>query len=245
MKDIQNRIVGVVGTQGSGKSTWIKNHLRHSPRVFAFDPLAEFTAIENRFESVSRVEQFFQWVNKNERESWAARFVPAGDLEEAIEQVCPLIYKQGNSLFVCEEISLYTKPGSVTPEFGRLVRTGRHKEISFVWASQRPSECAKSITALTNLWVLFRVREPLDLEAISRRCGSEIANRVSVLTGHDYLIFDAMTRELVEDSPRILRVDDSRPAPSRHRMHGVVIVRRASGGGLDRGPQKGSKKWKK
>lgn len=224
-QEIQNRIVGVVGRKGAGKSTYIRSHLGVCPRVFLFDVMAEYDSIPNRLETISGVERFFQWAK--DRDTWACRFVPGGDLEEAIEQICPLVYRQGSCLFVCEEIALYTRPGSVTAEFGKLIRTGRHKEISVVWATQRPAECAKSITALTDLWILFSITEPRDLDAIADRCGAEIANRVSALGQHEFIIWDVMARELIEDSPRMFMLDEVRPAPaSRRRERGMVILRR-------------------
>ena len=229
VREIQNRIVGVVGRKGAGKSTYIRSHLGVCPRVFAFDPMDEFDAIPNSFETISRAEQFFQWAK--DRDTWAGRYVPGGDLEEAIEQVCPLVYRQGSCVFICEEIALYTRPGSVTSAFGKLVRTGRHKEISVVWATQRPAECAKSITALTDLWILFSITEPRDLDAIADRCGEEIANRVSALGQHDFIIWDVMAREVIEDSPRMFMLDDVRPALPRRRARGMVIFRRKKDSG--------------
>ena len=221
-REIQNRIVGIVGRKGAGKSTFIQSHLRASPRVFAFDVMDEMAVIPNRLGSIRGVERFFAFAGG--RDSWAARYVPEGDLEEAIDQVCPLVYERRNLLFVCEEIALYTRPGSVTPAFGKLVRTGRHREISLVWATQRPAECAKSITALTDLWVLFSVTEPRDLDAVADRCGAGVSERVASLGPHEFIIWDVQARELIEDSPWLFRLD-VRPVARRRRFGRIVIVR--------------------
>jgi hypothetical protein len=202
-REIQNRIIACVGRKGVGKSTWLGAHLTYCPRVVVFDPLDEYDAVSNRIESLRRLEQFLKW--SRDREAFAGRYVPAGEPEEEIEQVAALVYDRGSLCLVCEEIALYTQPGYAPPLLGKLVRTGRHRGIDICWATQRPAECSKTITALTDLWVLFRLTEPRDIEAVSVRCGPEIADRVANLLQHEHFVWDAVSREVIEDSPRLLK----------------------------------------
>lgn len=201
--DIQNRIVACVGRKGAGKSTWLSAHLGYCPRFVIFDPLDEYSIVSNRIESLRRLERFLNW--SLDRQTFAARYVPSGEPEEEIEQVSALVYERGDLCLVCEEIALYTHPGYVPPLLGKLVRTGRHRRIDFCWATQRPAECSKTITALTDLWVLFSLTEPRDIEAVATRCGPETAERVGHLGLHDHFVWDAVSREVIEDSPRLLK----------------------------------------
>lgn len=202
-RDIQNRIIACVGRKGAGKSTWLGTHLAYCPRVVVFDPLDEYDSVLNRIESLHRLEQFLKW--SRGRETFSCRYIPAAEPEEEIEHITPLVYDRGSLCLVCEEIALYTQPGYVPPLLGKLVRTGRHREIDLCWATQRPAECSKTITALTDIWVLFSLTEPRDIEAVSLRCGPEIADRVVNLAQHDHFVWDAVSREVIEDSPRLLK----------------------------------------
>ncbi len=202
-REVQNRILACVGRKGVGKSTWLSAHLAYTPRLVVFDPLDEYDSVSNRIESLRRLEQFLNW--SRDRGAFACRYVPAGEPEEEIERVARLVYDRGGLCLVCEEIALYSQPGYVPPLLGKLVRTGRHRGIDLCWATQRPAECSKTVTALTDLWVLFSLTEPRDIEAISARCGSDIADRVANLARHEHFVWDAVSRKVIEDSPRLLK----------------------------------------
>jgi len=205
MKEIQNRIVGVVGRKGTGKSSRLRKMLQYCPRFVVFDVMSEYSDQDdkNRFESPERLSQFLKW--SQQQSTFAGIYVPSGDLEEEIEEASRLVYARGNLCFACEEIPLYTYPGYMPPLFGKLIRTGRHQQIDVVWTAQRAAEVPKTVTALTDVWILFSQVEPRDLSALADRGGREVAERVAGLGLHDYFIWDAVTHEEVEDSPRLLK----------------------------------------
>lgn len=137
--------------------------------------------------------------------AFAATFVPSGELDEEIEEVARLIYARGELCFVCEEIPLYTQAGYMPPLLGKLIRTGRHQQIDIVWTAQRAAEVPRTMTSLTDQWVLFSQTEPRDLSALADRCGREVADRVAGLGLHDYFLWDSITHAELEDSPRLLK----------------------------------------
>src|SRR5581483_7384704 len=121
MREVQNRIVGVVGRKGSGKSTRLGEMLRYCPRFIVFDVMGEHARKNNnRFESPAKLAQFLKW--SREQQTLAGIYVPSGELEEEIEDVSRLIYARGNLCFVCEEVPLYTQAGYMPPIFGKLIR---------------------------------------------------------------------------------------------------------------------------
>ncbi len=83
---------------------------------------------------------------------------------------------------------------------GKLIRTGRHRQIDITWTAQRASECARTLTSLTDEFVLFSQTEPRDLDAIAARCGDEVARKVAELGRHDYITWDVGARRLLEHS---------------------------------------------
>ena len=204
MTEIQNRIVGVVGRKGSGKSTRVHDLLRYCPRFVVFDVMGEHAGQEgNRLESLASLAHFLKW--SREQQTFAGTYVPSGELDEEIEEVSRLVYARGDLCFVCEEVPLYTQAGYMPPLFGKLIRTGRHQQIDIVWTAQRAAEVPRTVTSLTDLWVLFSQTEPRDLSALADRCGREVADRIAGLGLHDYFLWDAVTHGELEDSPRLLK----------------------------------------
>ena len=204
MTEIQNRIVGVVGRKGSGKSTRVDELLLYCPRFVVFDVMGEHAGENgNRLETPSHLAEFLKW--SRDESTFATTYVPSGELDEEIEEVSRLVYARGQLCFVCEEVPLYTQAGYMPPLFGKLIRTGRHQQIDFVWTAQRAAEVPRTITSLTDLWVLFSQTEPRDLSALADRCGREVADRVAGLGLHDYFLWDVVTHGDLEDSPRLLK----------------------------------------
>jgi len=204
MTEIQNRIVGVVGRKGSGKSTRVQVLLRYCPRFVVFDVMGEHAKENgNRLETTRQLSEFLRW--SRQQPAFAATFVPSGELDEEIEEVARLIYARGELCFVCEEVPLYIQAGYMFPLFGKLIRTGRHQQIDIVWTAQRAAEVSRTVTSLTDQWVLFSQTEPRDLSALADRCGREVADRVVGLGLHDYFLWDSITHAELEDSPRLLK----------------------------------------
>jgi hypothetical protein len=205
MTDFQNQVAGVVGRKGSGKSTRVATLMKYCPRIVAWDPMEDHTdLLSDAFEGVDdELDEYFTqaWRAK----TFACSFAPAEDLEEEFEEICRLVYAYGRMLFVVEEAPLVLKAGYMPPAFGRIVRTGRHRQIDLLWTAQRASEVARTLTSATDIWIFYSQTEPRDLDAIAERCGREIADQVAVLGLHDSFIWDVIERQIMPDSPRLLK----------------------------------------
>lgn len=96
----------------------------------------------------------------------------------------PLIHtleKIGNLTFFIDESHQVCDAWNSTNGFLKLIRMGRHYGINIVWISQRFATVSRELTANTDALILFRLREPLDIQAIRNRCGEEVAHRVQNL----------------------------------------------------------------
>ena len=140
MSDLQNRIVGVVGRKGSGKSTRVATLLKYCPPVFAFDPMCDHVELlPDAFEGVdAELDEYFRQARRTK--TFACSFAPAENLEEDFEEVCHLVYDYRRMLFVVEEAPLVLKAGYMPPAFGRIVRTGRHRQIDLLWTRKIAAE---------------------------------------------------------------------------------------------------------
>ncbi len=205
MTELQNKIVGIVGRKGTGKSSHLGRLLRYCPCFVVFDVMGEHAPSDakNRFETPAQLERFLKW--SRGQQTFACTYIPAGEMAEEIEEVASLVYARGHVCFACEEVPLYTQAGYMPPLLGKLIRTGRHQRIDICWTAQRAAEVPKTLTALTDLWVLFSQTEPRDLSALADRCGRDTADRVAGLGLHDHFVWDAVSHEEIEDSPRLLK----------------------------------------
>lgn len=199
---MQNLIVGVVGRRGSGKSTIVKPMLQRCPRLFMWDAMGEHDWIPNRFATLDELPPFLNW--SQQQPQFAGAYIPQDDdLAAEFGPVCSVLYQRGNLVFGVEEVPMLCSPGFLPPAFDRIIRLGRHKRLSVVWTAQRMNEVARRLTAATDVFVIFSHTEPVDLEAITYRCGQETAARVAQLGHHDHLIWTVASTGQVGSADQI------------------------------------------
>jgi len=75
-------------------------------------------------------------------------------------------------LFV-DEIDNYFSPHNPNPDLLRIIRYGRHFNLSLVGISQRPASVCKDLIAQADYKVIFRASEPNDLAYIRKWAGIE------------------------------------------------------------------------
>jgi len=190
--DLQNKVVGVVGRKGSGKSRIFQRILQRCPRVLVFDTMGEHGWIPNRFNSLEGVGRFLAWASLQDK--YAGSLVPQDEIEPAFSQIAEWVYDQGGMTLGVEEVPFLCSPAYVPPGLDRIVRLGRHHEIDLIYTGQRMAEVARRLTAATDVFILFQHTEPRDLDAIVARCGREIAEQVSELPAHGWLEWNAVSR---------------------------------------------------
>ena len=189
----QNKIIGVAGRKGSGKSTIAREILQRSNRLFLFDTMGEHAWVPERFENEQEAVMFL--METPYRETFIGSLIPSGDdFAAEFSEVCVEVYDAGNMLFGVEEIPMLSTAGFVPKKFNKIVRLGRHRNLSILYTAQRLSECPRALTSATDIFILFCHSEPRDLDAISDRCGGEIARKVQELGDHGFLIWDVLER---------------------------------------------------
>ncbi len=86
------------------------------------------------------------------------------DSENAENLFLETISHLKNRTIVIEEIDRFCSPYWIEPRLDRLVRYGRHKNISIIGVSRRPVEIHRNLTANANEIISFRMIEPNDLK---------------------------------------------------------------------------------
>lgn len=186
----QNRIVGIIGRKGRGKSTELQKLLVSRDRIVVIDPNGEHDSWSpNEVDSIDDLREFFGWSRKQRQ--WATTFVPGEDIDEDVSAASRLIFQSASDCVVAfDEITEYCSAGYAPRPFSRLVRRGRHRRIDIFYTSLRFAETPRRLTAQTDRFILFQQAEPSDLDGIAKRCGRDVADRVAHLKGHEQVVWD-------------------------------------------------------
>jgi len=192
-----NLIVGCVGVKGSGKSHKLREMIPFAPRAVVVDPAMDhFDYIPNKFRKPEEVFTFLEW-SKGQK-SFACAYCPEEPLGERVADVVPALLERGNLLVTIDEIPEVCDGGKVPKRIRYLIRVGRHAGIDIAYTGQRFAEIARTVTSQTDVFILFRQSEPLDLDGVAKRISREIAERVKNLGPHEFIVYDVRKQNEVE-----------------------------------------------
>lgn len=194
---MRNRLILLVGFRGSGKSTVSSGILRANNGVFVFDPHGDgaYDWIRNTARSLEHLQDYSRWRREAKPETRCAiRYVPDGRLDpfEALNDFCAWVWTWQNIWVCVEEVSESCRSVSsagMPGELRRICNQGRHKGINQLYCGLRYAEIPRPISAGADVQILFRSQEPLDLDAMRGRIGSEATEKVQGLGAHEALVF--------------------------------------------------------
>jgi hypothetical protein len=122
---------------------------------------------------------------------------------ELVESLVPDILARGDLLVVFEEMPELCEGGKVPKKLRYLVRIGRHAGIDIAYTGQRFSEIARTLTAQTDVFILFRQSEPIDLDGLARRTSRDVAEQVKNLQPQQFIVYDVRKQAEVEFTPAL------------------------------------------
>ena len=190
----KNLIVGIAGRKGTGKSEVTRDIGEKCSRWYHFDTMGEHRWIANCQDTTDDATFWLLDVGQTSN-VFHGRYLAGEDLENDLIQISDAVWDCANLTFCVEEIPMMSGPGHAPKRFMRIVRTGRHVNVNVVWTCQRLSEAPVTLRSATDIFILFHHSEPLDLSAISQRCGNDVAVAVSKLGEHDFLVWDVTARK--------------------------------------------------
>src|SRR5205823_1534621 len=132
--------------------------------ILAWDPMADFIdVLPDSFEGVcDDLYDYFNEISADRLNTFACSVVP-DNVENEFEQLCELAYDYGRMLLVIEEAPLVCRSNYLSPIFGKIVRTGRHRGLDLLWTAQRAGEVSRALTSATDVFIFFSQTEPRDL----------------------------------------------------------------------------------
>lgn len=220
LSDRRNTIVGVVGRKGSGKSALIADVLgpRH-PRRVTFDWTGESrelyphaTTALGLADTLHAMEE----LHRADPRAWHVISVIDPDdagllLSELAPRYAPGVRSLSGALGgVCVEcgeidvIAPVSGAGASARAVTDAIARGRHHRLSFLWATQRPHQCARILSSQLDTLIAFRMHEPRDIMWLARAAGPMYAGVVQrSLAKYWSAWFDAETGEItVQDADR-------------------------------------------
>lgn len=184
-----NRIIGIVGPKGSGKSHMAadimidaeraavyqivredSNFLRAATDIFDGDIKSFCLAlIEDNFRLIYRVAEGAKKIEGNK--------IVLPDFPQFIE----CCFTRRNMMMIIDEAHFLCSPRFIPASFWESIITGRHAYLDIVYVTQRFSMVHRDLTANTQEFIFWNITEPSDLDSIEERCGTEVRNKVQNL----------------------------------------------------------------
>lgn len=157
--------------------------------------MGEHRWIPDTFEELDKAVIYL--MESHSYDCFMGRYVAESDDEEAdFSEICEVVYDEGNMMFAVEEVvMLGCSPNYAPKKLKRIIRLGRHRNIDMLYTTQRLGECPRMLTGATDVFILFAHSEPRDLDAISERCGQEVARKVAKFQDHDFLVWDVASKK--------------------------------------------------
>lgn len=140
-------IVAVMGSSGSGKSSYIKAELRRRKprRLVVYDPDEEYGPFGRVVSKLGDVLSVMRQAGTDK--PFKLVFRPSSDPGAAARQfdaLCKLCFHAGGVTFVAEELADVTTPSRAPVGWSMLSRRGRKRGIVLFGASQRPANIDKN-----------------------------------------------------------------------------------------------------
>jgi hypothetical protein len=167
----------------------------YGPRIAVIDTALEHADhIPNQFSEPEQVFEFLEWSKR--QKSFACTYCPE-DLTEGVAEIVPALLDRKNMVVAIEEVPEVCDGGKVPKRLRYLIRVGRHYGIDIVYTGQRFSEIARTITSQTDIFILFRQSEPLDVDGVAKRTSRDIAERVKALEPGEFIVYDVRQQKEV------------------------------------------------
>ena len=178
----QRKVILVLGTTGSGKTTITKELRARAKRKITLDPLAEYDG--TIFYNFGDMYEYIREKNLKDVGELNAVLRPTSDVDK--DMVFALSRTMTNFLLVVEEAELYLDKNNLNTDFEWCINYGRHNNISILCIARRVPEISITFRAMMTSIISFRQVEPRDLQYLAAYGFDE--DEISALPDHEYII---------------------------------------------------------
>lgn len=145
------KIILIFGRTGSGKTYLVKRLISKLNRIIIIDALGEYTdgiIFYNLSDLIDYIEKDFN----RETFKYIIRFTN----DEEIEILFDLIFYISSLTLVVEESEIYISAYIKQSNFLKLVRYGRHKDISIIAVARRVTELSNDVRSQANQIISYK-----------------------------------------------------------------------------------------
>lgn len=191
--DGKRKIIAVCGKTGSGKS-YITKYMVYNyfNRVVVLDIMNEYE--HKDFEIFTDFNSFKEYYKDNYKEKDFKVILKFSDSIEEYEYAMELVYFYGKMMIVIEEIHNYASSKYITPVLNKILRMGRHRDISVLATSQRFNDLNLIFRVNIDVLIAHNLTMPNDIEYLSKIgfVGEEGGKRIEQLSckNHERIIFE-------------------------------------------------------
>ena len=117
------------------------------------------------------------------------------EYSEILNLICFLIYNVESIFLVIEEIHLLTSTRSDLPRYlMQIATTGAHKEIGYLFTSQRPSYVNKTLIAMCDYYFIGLLLDSADRDYFRDSLG-ESRKSLASLQNYQFVFYDTILNE--------------------------------------------------
>ena len=157
MKFKQTDKILIVGRSGCGKSFLGKKLVEVYPRLVIFDTLDEYPKTPHDIHSISQFIDYIKQINNEKIRKFklVVKFdTSTEDCKEQFDFYMHILYEMGDCFVVIEEVQDYCTPYFIGRWFKKSMTSGRHRNLGFLFTTQRPSFLKKTVLSQsTNVFV--------------------------------------------------------------------------------------------
>lgn len=203
----RNLIALVYGMKGAGKTTLLRRWTAHAERLLVVDVTDDYAADD--LEPVTSLRAAAQQMAAR---SWRLRLT--ADLTDAaresyLEDQEPgrlarlgpgaawLAWAARSCVLVLDELAYWCNPSYTPGPIKLLASYGRHRGVSLLGTSRRPSEIGRNVSAMADVIVCYRTTEPRDLVYLRELFGPEVRRLPELRKFHGLLAGEPAALQLI------------------------------------------------
>lgn len=183
-------VIGIFGRRGCGKSFLAKKIQDAFPRLFIFDSLHEYP--ESEFD-IYNFDEFCDAIRQSVGKS-SFRYIIRFDIEtakksETFEQMIRLLYYRGSVTVVIEEVQNFCTPHYIDHYLENAFLTGRHRDLSIIYTTQKPSTVNKKILSQSTKIFCGGLQTRSDIYEVANFLG-DVSKTISELKDRQFLFWE-------------------------------------------------------
>ena len=190
LKDTLNdKVMGVFGKSGSGKSTAIKkllnsNVINKNKIIIYITPVSTPDDLYNFTYKANNVDSIMSGFDKIKN---GESFLIDIANEKVLQIVLMYCMIKQNCLIFADDIDGYISKNN--DRLIHLLTYHRHKKISFVYVTRRPQSLPNLLITNTHMALVFKFTDPTTLETVSKNFPNDTGNTKDIISGLDYTKF--------------------------------------------------------